>query len=145
LANRHHRSNHGAWRCQDILKNGGASIPSAGHDAIVTTADFPPTDRSIGRLIGFRRQFLKLADKASTTKERGEFLRLAFMATLKGEGTGASDEARYRDYLVEQELEARLAESAKRGRQALQPPPPIESPPDTDGRLQRAFERSRRS
>jgi hypothetical protein len=85
-----------------------------------------PADGPLNKQIDwFRRQFLKLADKASTTKERGEFLKLAFMATLKGEGTGASDEARYRDYLVEQELEARLAGAAERRRQALQPPPPI--------------------
>jgi len=38
-------------------------------------------------------QFLKLADKASSTKERGEFLKLAFMATLTGENAFASDEA----------------------------------------------------
>ena len=41
----------------------------------------------------FRRQFLKLADKASGTKERSEFLKLAFMATLKGENACAADEA----------------------------------------------------
>ena len=53
-----------------------------------------PADGSLGQQIDwFRHQFLKLADKASSTKERGEFLKLAFMATLKGENAFASDEA----------------------------------------------------
>jgi hypothetical protein len=41
----------------------------------------------------FRRQFLKLADKASSTKEPRDFLRLAFMATLKGETAFAADDS----------------------------------------------------
>jgi hypothetical protein len=53
-----------------------------------------PADGSLGQQIDwFRHQFLKLADKASSTKERGEFLKLAFMATLKGENAFASDGA----------------------------------------------------
>jgi hypothetical protein len=49
----------------------------------------------------FRRQFLKLAKNASSNKERGEFLKLAFMATLKGENAGSADEvqAQYRGHL----------------------------------------------
>jgi hypothetical protein len=61
-----------------------------------------PAEGSLGQQIDwFRRQFLKLADKASSTKERGEFLRLAFMATLKGENAGVSDGAlaQYRIWL----------------------------------------------
>jgi hypothetical protein len=43
-----------------------------------------PADGSLHKQIDwFRRQFLKLAEKASTTKELGEFLKLAFMATLR--------------------------------------------------------------
>jgi hypothetical protein len=41
----------------------------------------------------FRRRFLRLADKAASTKERGEFLKLAFMATLKGENARGLDDA----------------------------------------------------
>jgi hypothetical protein len=53
-----------------------------------------PTGGSLGQQIDwFRRPFLRLADKASSTKERGEFLKLAFMATLKGENARGSDEA----------------------------------------------------
>jgi hypothetical protein len=53
-----------------------------------------PADGSLGQQIDwFRRQFLKLADKASSTKERGEFLKLAFMAILKGENARSSDDA----------------------------------------------------
>jgi hypothetical protein len=52
-----------------------------------------PADGTTGQQIDwFRRQFLKLADKASSTKERGDFLKLAFMATLKGENAFAADE-----------------------------------------------------
>jgi hypothetical protein len=53
-----------------------------------------PAAGTRGRQIDwFRRQFLKLADKASSTKKRGDFLRLAFMATLKGENARGSDDA----------------------------------------------------
>ena len=53
-----------------------------------------PAEGSRGQQIDwFRRQFLRLADKASSTKEQGEFLKLAFMATLKGENAGGSAEA----------------------------------------------------
>ena len=54
-----------------------------------------PADGTQGQQIDwFRRQFLKLADKVSSTNDRrealklkhqGEFLKLAFMATLKGQ------------------------------------------------------------
>jgi hypothetical protein len=53
-----------------------------------------PADGTTGQQIDwFRRQFLKLADKASSTKERGDFLKLAFMATLKGENACGADDA----------------------------------------------------
>ena len=53
-----------------------------------------PADGTTGQQIDwFRRQFLKLADKASSTKEQGEFLKLAFMATLKGENARGADDA----------------------------------------------------
>jgi hypothetical protein len=52
-----------------------------------------PVEASLGQQIDwFRRQFLRLADKASSTKERGEWLKLAFMATLKGENVRDSDD-----------------------------------------------------
>jgi hypothetical protein len=60
-----------------------------------------PADGTTGQQIDwFRRQFLKLADKASSTKERGEFLKLAFMATLKGDAAFRSDDA-LQQYMVE--------------------------------------------
>jgi hypothetical protein len=53
-----------------------------------------PADGSLGEQIDwFRRRFLKLADKSSSIKEQGEFLKLAFMATLKGEGMRGSDDS----------------------------------------------------
>jgi hypothetical protein len=53
-----------------------------------------PADGGLSKQIDwFRQQFLKIADKASSTKERGEFLKLAFMATLKGENALGSDGA----------------------------------------------------
>ena len=51
----------------------------------------------------YRQQFLKLADKASSTRERGKYLKLAFMATLKGGATENADdsvEAEYREHLA---------------------------------------------
>jgi hypothetical protein len=52
-----------------------------------------PADGSLGQRIDwFRRQFPKLADKASSIRERGDFLKLAFMATLRGENAFAADE-----------------------------------------------------
>jgi hypothetical protein len=57
-----------------------------------------PADGSLSKQIDwFKQQFLKLADKASTTKERGEFLKLAFMATLKGENALGADEVEAQD------------------------------------------------
>jgi len=57
-----------------------------------------PADGSQGQQIDwFRRRFLKLADKASSIKEEGEFLKLAFMATLKGESAFAADEIEAKD------------------------------------------------
>jgi hypothetical protein len=62
-----------------------------------------PADGTTGRQIDwFRRQFLKLADKVGSTEDRrdalklkhqGEFLKLAFMATLKGENARGPDDA----------------------------------------------------
>jgi hypothetical protein len=76
---------------QQISKHGGENIPNAG---IAPKPRSFPADGSLGQQIDwFRHQFLKLADKASSTKERGEFLKLAFMATLKGENAFASDGA----------------------------------------------------
>ena len=61
------------------------------------------------RFNGFQPQFLRLAEKASSPKERGEFLRLAFMVTLKAEASGASDDAAYREW---RENLDRIAEEA---------------------------------
>jgi len=74
-----------------------------------------PADGSFGKQIDwFRRQFLKLADKASSPKERGEFLKLAFTATLKGGDAGNSDQtlAQYCEHLKRMlaEQQARAAE-----------------------------------
>src|SRR6516165_1347300 len=71
-----------------------------------------PADGSFGKQIDwFRRQFLKLADKASSPKERGEFLKLTFRVTLKNQNTGGPDEAmtQYREHLerIERERAAR--------------------------------------
>jgi hypothetical protein len=80
-----------------------------------------PADGTTGQQIDwFRRQFLKLADKASSTKERGDFLKLAFMATLKGENARGSDDAteQYREYL---ERENQRAEEARHRREAPLP------------------------
>jgi hypothetical protein len=66
----------------------------------------------------FRRQFLKLADKVSSTNDRrgalklkhqGEFLKLAFMATLKGENARGADDAMAQCQQYQQELD-RVAE-----------------------------------
>jgi hypothetical protein len=54
---------------------------------------FPANGTQGQQIDWFRRQFLRLADKASSTKERGEFLKLAFMATLKGENARGADAA----------------------------------------------------
>jgi hypothetical protein len=77
-----------------------------------------PADGSLGQQIDwFRRHFLKLADKASSTKERGDFLRLAFMATLKGENARGADDAmaQYQEHLartIEQAEERRVQREA---------------------------------
>ena len=81
-----------------------------------------PAEGSLGQQIDwFRRQFLKLADKASSTKERGEFLKLAFMATLKGRNTSSPDEAlaQYREYLdrMGEQAAARFEEGERRARE----------------------------
>ena len=60
---------------------------------------FPAHGTLRAQVAWFRQQFLKLADKASSDKERGNYLKLAFMATLKGDPTGASDDADYREHL----------------------------------------------
>jgi hypothetical protein len=62
-----------------------------------------PASGTLGQQIDwFRRRFLKLADKVSSTNDRrealklkhqAEFLKLAFMATLKGENARCSDGA----------------------------------------------------
>ena len=76
-----------------------------------------PADGSVGQQIDwFRRQFLKLADKASSTKERGDFLKLAFMSTLKGENARGADDAmaqyaEFRKREDERNEEARQAEA----------------------------------
>ena len=70
---------------------------------------FPADGTQSEQIQWFQRQFLRLADMASTTKERGEFLRLAFMATLKAEASGASDDAAYREW---RENLNRIAEEA---------------------------------
>jgi hypothetical protein len=77
-----------------------------------------PADGTTGQQIDwFRRQFLKLADKASSTKERGDFLKLAFMATLKGENARGADDAmaQYQEHLartIEQAEERRVQREA---------------------------------
>jgi hypothetical protein len=61
-----------------------------------------PADGTTGQQIDwFRRRFLKLAEKASNIKEQGEFLKLAFMATLKGESARGADDAmaQYQEHL----------------------------------------------
>jgi hypothetical protein len=92
LTSGQHRGNHDAWPCQHISKHGGENIPNAGVSA-APRSWIPSRRKSRAAIDWFQRQFLKLADKATSTKERGEFLKLAFMATLKGESAFASDEA----------------------------------------------------
>jgi hypothetical protein len=77
-----------------------------------------PADGSLRKQVQwFCREFLKLADKAKSTKERGEFLRLAFMATLKSENVSDSEEtmALYAEHLrreIRRGQEARAASEA---------------------------------
>jgi len=47
----------------------------------------------------FQREFLKLADEALSPKERGDLLKLAFTATLKGDNAGDSTDALYAQHL----------------------------------------------
>ena len=54
---------------------------------------FPANGSVRDQVQWFSREFLKLADRASSTKERGEFLKLAFTAVLKGENAGSSNDA----------------------------------------------------
>jgi hypothetical protein len=50
-----------------------------------------PAEGNLGQRIDwFRRQFLKLADKASSTKERVEFLKLAFLGGTEGRMHGSN-------------------------------------------------------
>jgi hypothetical protein len=104
-----HRANHSAWRCQHISKHGGENDPERWSQRPRHAHGFPADGTTWQQIDWFRRQFLKLADKASRTKERGDFLRLAFMATLKGESAFAADEmeAQAREQLerVQQKLE----------------------------------------
>ena len=67
-----------------------------------------PAEGSRGQQIDwFRRQFLKLADKALSAKERGDWLKMAFMATLKGEDKSSDSQTQYIQYLTQkiEELE----------------------------------------
>jgi hypothetical protein len=78
-----------------------------------------PTDGSLRKQVQwFCREFLKLADKASSTKERGDFLRLAFMATLKGEHARGSDDAMVQ-YAEFRKREDQRAEEARAPREAV--------------------------
>jgi hypothetical protein len=89
---------------------------------------FPAKGTQRERIDWFRGEFLKLAEEVLRTKnpgeiqrlkQRGEFLKLAFTATLKGENAGGSDEAmdQYAAYLSRRlaSLEAVTAEHRTAG------------------------------
>jgi hypothetical protein len=76
-----------------------------------------PADGTQGQQIDwFRRRFLKLADKASSTKERGDLLKLAFMPTLRGESAFAADE---QSALAQEQME-RVHQKIEEGRARYQ-------------------------
>jgi hypothetical protein len=59
------------------------------------SARFPDEGSRSQQFAWFQRQFLKLADEASSPKERAGFLKLALSATLKGLAIGHSDDRLY--------------------------------------------------
>jgi hypothetical protein len=102
-----------------------------------------PADGTTGQQIDwFRRQFLKLADKVSSTNDRreavklkhqGEFLKLAFMATLKRQN---EDD---RDDVPQQYAEFRMRQDEKNGEARARREAPFMEPDETGAAILEYF------
>lgn len=61
-------------------------------------AHFPENDSLAKQLTWFTQEFLSMARNAKSQKQRGEWLKLAFSATLKTDGKGQSELDAYREF-----------------------------------------------
>jgi hypothetical protein len=88
--------------CQRISKHGGGKHPERWNERHRHYRGFPADGTVREQLDWFRRRFLRLADGTSSPKQQGEWLKLAFMATVKAaavEGKGEPEEELYRQHL----------------------------------------------